>query len=86
MLDVDSFQNILEIVRVCVKANRADLIEPALVDRQHVSEVREKITSERTTRPAASSRSLFGDGPTPQQQDSLAASIKRRFEAETKRS
>jgi len=36
MFDVDSFENILAIVRTCVKANRADLIESALINRQHV--------------------------------------------------
>jgi hypothetical protein len=80
MLDVDSFQNILEIVRCCVKANRADLIEPALIDRQHVGDVRAKIATERTARPAAASRSLFGE-PTPAQRDALTEAVRRRYAA-----
>jgi hypothetical protein len=84
MLD---FDNTIAIVRLCVNAGRADLIEDALFDRPSVSDLRAKIEAERPTRsPAAPvSRSLFGAGPTPQQADALAAAIKRRFEAETKR-
>jgi hypothetical protein len=87
MLD---FDNTIAIVRTCVNANRADLIENALFERQSVSALRaqiesERAESERATRPATASRSLFGDGPTPQQRDALAAAIKRRSEAETKR-
>ena len=85
MLDVDSFQNILEVVRVCVKANRSDLIEPALVDRLHASEVRDRIATERAAQPAAAvtpaSRSIFGE-PTPQQRAMAAGA--RRLEAMAK--
>jgi hypothetical protein len=87
---VDSFENIIAIVRTCVQANRADLIEPSLIDRLHNGEVRAKIESERTARPAArpaaAASSIFGDGPTAEQRDALAAATKRRYEAETKRS
>jgi hypothetical protein len=80
MLDVDSFQNILEIVRCCVAAGRPELIEQALIDRQHVGEVRAKIESERAARPAAASRSVFG-GPSPEQLDALTEAVRRRFAA-----
>jgi hypothetical protein len=81
MFDVDSFKNILAIVRACVKANRADLIESALINRQHAGEVTARIESERATRPAApsSSRSIFGE-PTPEQRDVLAEAVRKRFE------
>jgi hypothetical protein len=83
MLDRDSFQNLIEVVRCCVAAGRADLIEPSLIDRQHVGEVRAKIESERAARPAplpaaAANNSIFG-GPTP---DALTAAIKKRFEVQ----
>ena len=84
------FDNTIAIVRLCVNAGRADLIEEALFDGLSASDLRAKIESERTARPAArpaaAVRSIFGDGPTPEQRDALAAGIKRRFEAETKRS
>ena len=95
MLD---FNETIAIVRTCVNANRADLIEDALFDGKTASDVRAMIgatieierpsrpATANTTAPAAASRSIFGDGPTPQQRDALAAAIKRRFEAETKRS
>ena len=86
MLD---FDNTLAIVRICVNANRPDLIESALFDRQSASDVRAMIgatiESERSSRPAAATTPVFPGGPTPQQRDALAAAIKRRFEAETKR-
>ena len=79
MLD---FNNTIAIVRTCVNANRADLIENALFDGQSVDELRAIIDSERPTRPAAarSNRSRF-DGPTPQQRDALTEAVRRRFEA-----
>jgi hypothetical protein len=52
MIDVDSFENILSVVRTCVSAGRADLIEQALIDRQHVSAVVARIEAERTAVPA----------------------------------
>jgi len=59
MFDADSFSNIIEVVRCCVRAGRADLIEPALIDRLHVGEVAARIEAERTAagRPAAAPRS-----------------------------
>jgi hypothetical protein len=84
MFDADSFENILAIVRLCVASNRGDLIEPSLVDRQHVSAVMAKIEAERTARrPADQGRSSL-DGPTPEQADALAEAVKRRFEAYSK--
>jgi hypothetical protein len=83
MLDRDSFQNIIEVVRCCVQAGRADLIEAALTDRLHVGEVSAKIASEQAARPAAqpaaaASGSIFG-GPTPAQRDQLATVLEKRF-------
>jgi hypothetical protein len=68
-----------------VRANRADLIEGALIDRQHASAVMARVEIERAARPApaAASRSIFGD-PTPEQRDALAQAICRRFEAYAK--
>ena len=82
MLD---FNETIAIVRLCVNANRADLIENALFDRQSASDVRAMIggmiESERTSRPAAATTPLFPGGPTPQQRDALAAALKKRFES-----
>ena len=80
MLDIDSFDNILAIVRTCVQAGRADLIEGALIDRQHVSAVVTRIESERATRSAAAGRSLFGD-PDPATRDKLIEATRKRLEA-----
>jgi hypothetical protein len=86
------FNDTLEIVRNCVNAGRADLIEEALFGRLSISDLRAKFEAEyvapakAAAKPAAGTRSIFGDGPTPEQRDALAAAIKRRFEAETKRS
>jgi hypothetical protein len=79
MLDVDSFDNIISIVRACVAANRADLIEPSLIDRLHVGEVATKIESERAARPAAAANNSIFGGPTPAEADALAAAIEKRF-------
>src|SRR5262245_34390484 len=81
MFDVDSFEHILAIVRTCVAANRADLIEGALIDRQHVSAVMAKIEAERTAHPApAASRALFGE-PDPATRDALAEAVRKRSAA-----
>ena len=66
MLD---FDDTIAIVRICVNANRADLIENALFDRQSASDVRAMIVamieSERPSPPAAATTPLFSAGPTP---------------------
>jgi hypothetical protein len=70
----DRFDNILAVVRTCVRAGRADLIEPALIDRQHVSAVAAQIDAERrSSRAPASAAGSSGDA--------LAAAVERRFRA-----
>jgi hypothetical protein len=73
MLDVDSFNNIIEVVRTCVRAGRADLIEPALIDRQPASAVMARIEAERRSArvPASATGST----------DALAVAVERRFRA-----
>jgi hypothetical protein len=99
MLDVDSFNHIIEVVRTCVAAGRADLIEPSLIDRQHVADVRARIEADKAKplraaaagspaapQPAAgttSRRSLFGE-PTAEQRDALAEATRKRFESYAK--
>jgi hypothetical protein len=72
MLDVDSFNNIIEVVRTCVRAGRADLIEPALIDRQPASAVVARIEAER--RSARAPASAAGTSA-----DALAIAVERRF-------
>jgi hypothetical protein len=74
MMDVDSFDNILAVVRTCVRAGRSDLIEGALIDRQHVSAVAARIEAER--RSARAPVSAAGSSG-----DALAAAVEKRFEA-----
>jgi hypothetical protein len=87
MFDADSFQNIILVVKACVAAGRADLIESALVDRLHVSEVHTRIEAERAglapARPAAApgnSARLWDGGPTREQADALAEATRKRSE------
>lgn len=83
MLDVDSFDNLLSIVRTCIAANRVDLIEPSLIDRQHLSAVMARIETERASRPAGTTAavSYFG-GPTPAERDGLQAAVGKRLESQ----
>ena len=82
------FNHVLSIVRTCVNAGRADLIEDGLFDRLSLSELRAKIEAEgaahpaaaTTTAPAAASRSSFGE-PTAGERDVLAAVLQKRFAA-----
>jgi hypothetical protein len=85
MSEAASFNNTIAIVRACVNAGRADLIEDALFARQDVAEVQAKIERERAPQPAAAAatapanRSIFGE-PSPAERDKLAVALQRRFE------
>lgn len=88
MPDLD-FDSTIAIVRLCVNANRADLIEDALFDRKTAGDVRAMIgatiESERAARPAArpaaaANNSIFG-GPTPEQADALTKAVRQRIAA-----
>ena len=77
-----------EIAELCMLAGRPDRIAEFLGGRLTPGEVRDRLSAapaapSPAAKPAASP-SIFG-GPTPEQRDALAAAIKRRFEAETKR-
>ena len=84
MISVDDAE---EIAELCLLAGRPDRIAEFLGGRLTPGEVRNRLEAKAPPpAPAArSNRPLFGDGPTAQQADALAAAIRRRFEAETKR-
>jgi hypothetical protein len=84
MLSADAFENLLSIVRTCVAAGRAELIEPSLIDRLHVGEVQARIEADKA-KPAATlapatprHRSLFGE-PTPEMWAMLREATNRRL-------
>jgi hypothetical protein len=83
-----SVEDAIEIAELCMLAGRPDRIAEFLGSRLTPGEVRDRLSAapaapSPAAKPAASP-SIFG-GPTPEQRDALAAAIKRRFEAETKR-
>jgi hypothetical protein len=81
--------NLPAIVRTCVLAGRPELIESALIERQHAGDVATRIERERAAQPVArtapsspapASGSIFSE-PTPAQRDALTKAVRRRFDA-----
>lgn len=79
MLDADSFNHVLDIVRVCLAANRADLIEPALLERRSVSEVRATISAAAPAAPQPVKVTFTK--PTPAEAAALGVAIANRVRA-----
>jgi hypothetical protein len=78
-----SVEAAVRIVEACLAAQRPELIVPALLDRRSPESVVAELAVSPTTGPAAAPaiRSIFGDGPTPEQRDSLTEAVRRRFAA-----